>query len=373
MQTQRLLWNPSAGWNTHDASMDDAQLVVFFGASRGVDAAAGWAGLRERYPHAVVVGCSTSGEIQGHEVLDGGMVGTAIRFGHTPVRVARAPVAAAADSRAAGEALARTLAGDGLRAVFVLSDGMQVNGTALVDGLRAHLPADVVITGGLAGDAVAFDRTWVVADQAPASGVVAAVGFYGSALKVGYGSVGGWEPFGPQRVVTRSAGNVLVELDHTRALDLYKRYLGDEARNLPGSALLFPLHLKRDGGHHVVRTILSVDEAKGTMTFAGDIPEGATVQLMRSSLQRLASGAAEAAEFASLKEPSQLAFLVSCVGRKLMMGQRVADEVEAVQEVLGEGTPLVGFYSYGEICPDQGTGFADLHNQTMTITTFAEA
>jgi hypothetical protein len=67
-----------------------------------------------------------------------------------------------------------------------------------------------------------------------------------------------------------------------------------------------------------------------------------------------------------------LAILVSCVGRKLVMGGRVDDEVEAVADVLGSQALLTGFYSYGEISPFTPGSACQLHNQTMTITCIGE-
>jgi hypothetical protein len=186
--------------------------------------------------------------------------------------------------------------------------------------------------------------------------------------------------FGPRRHVTRASGNVLFELDGEPALDLYERYLGpDESKALPGSALLFPIQVydleKPDTA--VVRTVLAVDRAARSMTFAGDIPQGWTAQLMRGNLDRLAAGAADAARQARGKldaggDDQRLSILVSCIGRRLLMGQRARDEVEAVGAELGHDSLRLGFYSYGEISPHAKSGLCELHNQTMTVTTLAE-
>ena len=242
--------------------------------------------------------------------------------------------------------------------------------------MRSALPANVVITGGLAGDGPRFGSTCVGSDGEPEAGLVAAVGFCGDSIQVGHGSVGGWETFGPERLVTRADGNVLYELDGQPALTLYKKYLGPEADALPGSALLFPLSIRRQGDTQfdLVRTIVGIDEKAQSMTFAGDVPQGAIAQLMRGSFDRLIEGAGQAAT-ESMLEPSSgdtLAVLVSCIGRKLLMGQRIADEVEAVADALGTRCTQVGFYSYGEISPHHASGVCDLHNQTMTVTTFSE-
>jgi hypothetical protein len=240
------------------------------------------------------------------------------------------------------------------------------------------LPGHVALTGGLAADGDRFKRTVVCLDGPRPTEQVVAIGMYGSRLGVGYGSVGGWDPFGPERWVTKSEGNVLYELDGEPALDLYIKYLGEHAPRLPASGLLFPLAVRAAEGKSaaVVRTILGVDEAARTLTFAGDIPQGCRGRLMRASAERLVDGAFEAARTSMLslqQTPAQLALLISCVGRKLVLKQRTEEEVEAVQEVVSASATLTGFYSYGEIAPFAPGAVSELHNQTMTITTLGES
>jgi hypothetical protein len=230
----------------------------------------------------------------------------------------------------------------------------------------------------LAGDGADFRETLVGADCAPQSGVVAAVGFYGSSVRIGHGSAGGWDIFGPRRRMTRSAGNVLIELDGEPALDLYERYLGDESAGLPGTALFFPLQVHDPGRpeHEVVRTVLSVDRKERSMRFAGDMPEGWVAQLMRGNFDHLAAGAADAARQAfhgvGGSKSDGVAVLVSCIGRRLVLGQRSSEEIEAARSELGTRLLRLGFYSYGEIAPHAVSGVCELHNQTMAITAISE-
>ncbi len=282
-----------------------------------------------------------------------------------------------ADSFAAGARLAAELAGPGLRAVFVLSDGLCVNGTPLVEGLRRHLPEGVVITGGLAGDGSRFARTWILDRAQPEANRICAIGFYGAQLCVGHGCEGGWSDFGPERRITRSSGNVLYELDGKPALALYKTYLGERAQGLPGTALLFPLSVRRAGesGDSLVRTVLAVDEAQQSLTFAGDMPEGAVARLMRANTDKLIGSAGNAARAAAVGVSAlddALVISVSCVGRRLVLGERTEEEVETVQDSAPGRSAHVGFYSYGEISPAVRGGISDLHNQTMTVTVFSE-
>ncbi|CAA7617587.1 FIST signal transduction protein [Magnetospirillum sp. SS-4] len=369
-------WTAAQGWTGDDERREDAALVLYFAAPGVMAPDALLASLRQRHgPAAAIVGCTTGGEINGADVLDDSIAVAAIGFHSSWVRVAARDLADISDSRKVGDELARELAGDGLRAIFILSDGTRVNGDCLVAGCLEAVPADVVVTGGLAGDGPRFESTAVGCNDAMRPGRVAAIGLYGDKLAIGHGSFGGWDEFGPPRTITRSQSNILFELDGEPALDLYKRYLGEEAQGLPGSALLFPLSIRpsRDvEGSEVVRTIVGIDEATKSMTFAGDVPAGYVARLMRGNFDNLVDGAGKAAEAAATGKPC-LALLVSCIGRKLLMGQRIIEEVEIVADALGSQANLIGFYSYGEISPHGFTGKCELHNQTMTITTISES
>lgn len=376
-------WAPGAGWDpgvpelAAGAGASGARtLVLVFAESDDITARAAIAELEAALPRATVVGCSSAGVILGEGVSTRPVVATVVHFDRVVPSLAWLTVAEVGSSRSAGEVLGRRLAAhlptDRPGAVLVLADGLVVNGTALVDGLTDTLPEHVTISGGLAGDGDRFADTWTYADGEARRGAVAAVALSGEGLEVGYGSSGGWEGFGPYRTVTGSEGNVLHTLDDRPALALYREYLGDRAEQLPASALLFPLLIRSpEGDVELVRTVLGIDDANSTMTFAGDIPQGWTARLMRTTLDRLVDASAIAAEQAerSLAEP-QLAIAVSCVGRRLVLGQRVDEEVEAAAEVLGHQAAVVGFYSYGELSP--GVGSCELHNQTMTLTTLRE-
>lgn len=352
-------------------------LVMAFAAPDVADMAAPLAELAAAFPRSVVVGCSSSGEIAGSGVHDASLSVAVARFEHTQLRIAEAIVTKSADSFQAGRILADQLAAPDLRAVFVLSDGLSVNGSALVRGLVAGLPQGVVIAGGLAGDGSRFGHTWVLTGAQPMSGRATAVGLYGERLLVGQGCQGGWLAFGPERLITRAEGNQLFELDGQPALDLYKNYLGELATGLPGTGLFFPLSVRRqeDAGPAVVRTILGMNEATRSLTFAGDLPVGGIARLMRAQSDRLIDSAGLAAEHAvdaACPQGPVLAVSVSCVGRRLVLGERTDEEVEIVQERMPAGSVHVGFYAYGEIACGALGSFSDLHNQTMTVTVFGE-
>jgi hypothetical protein len=362
-------------WSQPFPTLDSDRTMVIAFASRSFDARREvLAELAAAFPRSAVIGCSTAGEIHHTQIRDETIMVVAARFASTRVRQARATLAAPSDSYAAGVAIVEALADDDLRAVIVLSEGLHVNGSELVRGLNERCPAHVVVTGGLAGDGARFGKTWVLAHGEPETNAVVAVGLYGDSVRVTHASQGGWDAFGPERRVTASSGNVLHALDGRPALEIYKQYLGERAAELPSSALLFPLALRESSAaQSVVRTVLSVDEATQSMTFAGDIPTGHYAKLMRANFDRLILGARSAGQAAMGEHAGPtLSIAISCVGRRLVLRERTEEETEATLDTLPSGTAQTGFYSYGEISP-HASGRCDLHNQTMTLTVVSEA
>ncbi|MBU0727422.1 FIST C-terminal domain-containing protein [Patescibacteria group bacterium] len=377
MKIEQKIYNPKDGWVVvSDNKLNSkAQLVFVFGATDLLKKDKHFKEIKKFYPKAHILSASTSGEILGNTVTDNTIVVTAINFEHTKLKVAQASTKSMQKSFDVGAGLAKKLPPKDLVHAIIISDGLGVNGTELVKGISSKLPKNVAVTGGLAGDGARFQETVVGLDIAPKKNIIAIIGFYGKKLKVGYGSMGGWDSFGPERLITKSKGNVLYELDGKPALKLYKEYLGKQARDLPASGLLFPLSIRTEKGEeNIVRTILAVDEKNQSLTFAGDVPEGSYGRLMKANFDRLVEGSSGAAKLTNetSKNP-EFALLISCVGRKLVLKQRTDEEIESAKEQLGKQVAITGFYSYGEICPIKPTVTkCELHNQTMTITTFKE-
>ena len=363
-------------WSVALEANQNAQLVLVFGNRELIRDDTLRQQIMQHYPKASVVGCTTSGEIQGAELHNDTLCLTAIEFDNTHIQVCSHSVLESDSVFKLGQELIKKLTHENLKHVFLISDGQLVNGTELLEGIIPYLPDDVLITGGMAGDGSRFQETVVWHNDQIEAGLVVLVGFYGDDLHIGHGHLGGWREFGPEREITKSTDNVLYELDGKPALELYKQFLGEHAENLPASALLFPLTMKRKGQDDtVVRTILNIDEENQSMIFAGNMPEGASCQLMRANYSDLVDGA-QGAVSKSLKSMSayepELAILVSCVGRRLVLNQRTEEELEIIQEMLPNACEMTGFYSYGEISPIVPFGRCELHNQTMTITLLSE-
>lgn len=330
--------------------------------------------LQNIYPNTKIISSSTAGEFCNDGICSNSIVATAIELEKTTVSYGIINISDFPNSYEAGSAIARLIPTEDLRFVFLLSDGTHVNGSELIVGINQVFDNKIQVAGGLAGGGMEFHSTLTGIDENVRKGNIVAIGFYGADINFKFGYKGGWSEFGPSRTITKSEQNILYEIDGQKALDLYKTYLGDYFKKLPESAMLFPLSLSMQQGQSVVRTILNIDPETKSMTFAGNMPEGAKVRLMKTTLDRLADAAQETGELTKIETEYSdiLSIAISCVGRKIVFGSLIDDEYDALRNSLGSQTALAGFFSYGEISPNSEFIKCELHNQTMTIVAFSE-
>lgn len=379
MKLESLVYHDK-NWSTINSEFEKedylkVDIVFLFGDTDIIKDENRYFEIRDRFPNAKIVGCSSSGNILNSQVSKYSIVATAISFDTSWVELSSISFDDDSDIEKLSEQLINNLPKEDLKHIFLISDGLLINGSELARGInRMNLP--VSVTGGMAGDGARFLETYVIANNIPSQRVIVAVGFYGNSLSIESGCCAGWSEFGAERIITKSSKNILYEIDNQPALDLYKKYLGEHASLLPNSGLRFPLNIKENNhSNEVIRTLLAVNEEEKSITFAGDIPEGYIARLMKPDIDELIAGAGKAAEgIQKINSRTALGLVVSCVGRKIVMNQLVDDELETIQEVLGNNIHLAGFYSYGEIAPFKDNLLScQLHNQTMTLTTIYES
>lgn len=381
MLVETVTWDADAGWQPDLPHPDGrSALVLVFGHlpdAGQLDAghrdplsgpADPFAELSSVWSGHAVLGCSTAGQLMHGDLPEAPVVAVVIRFDRTTLRHHHVELTKAGGARNAGRDLADVMDDPKLRGVFVVGDGHAVNGASLAAGFADRLP-DIPVSGGLAGNGLSAESTWSLVDGVRCTGWVSAVGFVGDHIELGFGAAGGWDVLGPERLVTQSYGNVLYELDGQPALALYRDHLGELGDDLPNAAVGFPMSIRDLDDRTVVRTVWSVNPATDSLRLGGDVPQGSVAQLLHASPDRLVEGAHQAARRAAIGH-EEFAIAVSCSARRRVLGERSDEEVDAALEALDPGVHLVGFYSNSSLCPDGGQ--IDLHNQTMTITTFRE-
>lgn len=383
MKTYQFQFQSKKGWVHRPAKETlnhERCLILAFCSPLFRDDAQSLKNLQQEYPKALVVGCSTSGEIYRDHVADLSISCLALDFESSRIKHSVHTFDANGNSQEVGAKIAKDLLGPDLRGVILLSDGLVANGSELAQGMNSIFgKAGVPIAGGLAGDGNHFKNTWIMVNGEMKAQSAVGVGLYGQDLFISTSSRGGWDIFGPERVITKSTKNVVFEIDGRPALDLYKEYLGDKAQELPASGLLFPIQIRNDANDHrrLVRTILAVDEKDKSLVFAGNVPQNCLAQFMMANFDRVIDGAASASDQIRSRIERELGkeslqstsacLAVSCVGRRLVLGARTDEEIEAIAQSLGPSASLIGFYSYGELAPTMQGAPCDLHNQSMTL------
>ena len=375
MQLEHFSYKTGSWDKPLNAAMDSERTLVILFSTFGVEAMKKpFEELREAYPSSIIMGASTAGTIYMDSIEEDNCSVTVAKFAQTKLKLVTTSIKEMQDSFNEGEKLGKALQDDALKFIFTLSNGLHTNGSELVAGLNTSFGSKVPVSGALAGDDGSFTSTWVITENKIDTYGIAALGFYGDSLCLAAGFRDGLDIFGIQRLVTKSKANVLYELDGKPALEIYKKYLGPQAKDLPLSALSFPLSIETEGTQNITRTIIGVDFEDNSMTFAGNIPEGSYVSFMKANLDRVITGANEAAselDFQKHKDEKILSIVISCIGRKAILKQRAEEELEATLEQMPNETLQVGMYSFGEISPADNR-CCELHNQTMTLTALWE-
>lgn len=372
-------WRPNGQFKVEKGTLDFVPDVVLYFAEMSVIRQTDvYAEIRQHFPkETTIIGCSTSKPILMDDIFEGFVTGIALKFEKTRLKIIRETCDGHGESYKVGKKLGKKLDAPDLAHVILISDGMYVNGTALLGGIHEGMSKCVTITGGMACDGNNFHETFVGMNEKPKEKEVVAVGFYGNSLRVGYAAQGGWEPFGMDRIITRAKDNILYELDGENALDLYVEYMGGSMDDLTTRSLMFPFSIRKDKSseERIIRTFDKFDESDRSLRFSGDVPQGYVAQFMKGNVEKLSHGARASAEKASqgIKMDNKTVVLaVSCLGRQVAMGQRVGDEIDEIVNVFGKDVSVTGFYSHGEFCPLPDNTTALLHNQTMTLTILRE-
>ncbi|WP_437670236.1 FIST signal transduction protein [Sorangium sp. So ce131] len=349
-------------------------LVIVF-APAHVDGKAVLEGLFSRLPKDTqLAGCSTAGEINSDEVLSDSVTAMGLCSRDVEFRTFKVE-GIGADAHEAGRALAAQVKAFDPALLLLFPDALAVSATRLLDGLQSVLGPEFPVLGGMAADSVKYTGTFQYWNREALTNSAVAVGMKGR-IELVTRARSGWTPMGAPRTCTRvENGSTLLALDGRPALELYEEYLGERARDLPTVSTEFPLGLVSgiqrgvvtpDDQILVCRGVRGVDRERGAMLLGGDIPEGGQVRMMRATKEDVikASSVAGALACDEMPDPT-LAFFFNCAARKVVLGWRYRQDVQALFRRLGPSVPKIGFFTYGEFCPTGGVSL--YHEVTFTV------
>lgn len=366
------------GWKKEFTIDDDFDVAVLF---FGNDDTA-FSVIKDKYKKAHIVGCTTSGEIDGNTFHEGSMC-TVLKMHKTRLKTVVIKDINYENSFDYGKRAMTQLIeeesflSEKLNGVLLFTDGLNVNGAKVAEGI-ASINSIVKVAGGTAADNLAFERTHVFSHE-KIGGALVALGFYGEDIVFELGSKSGVEPIGIEKKITHAENNVLYSLDGEPALDVYKKWFKNFSTDneLRASLLECPVEIssnfqKEEG---LVRTPIDLNEKDGSIRYTGEIPQGKSLRMMRADIEGMVSASEEIVEetWGKISKKDQndnsiLSLLVSCSGRKAVLKTEVEDEFfNANKNIKNKNSAQVGLYSYGEynrVNEEKGVEFL---NQTMTV------
>ncbi len=328
--------------------------------------------INEAWPGIQLIGCTTDGELSSCQGFKEDSISLLLLASDTiefTTGLGRevSQGAEAACSRAVAEARAKTTLEPSV--CIATPESLTGAGQQIVVALAKALGDNVTLSGGAAGDQMRLVRTLqffgreVVSDGVP---ILLLSGPLVHSMGVGHG----WKPVGEPGVITRSDGCVVYEIDGAPAIDFYRRFLGDQFKPKPE----FPLVIVNDDGEpeYLRETPGDIDEHTGAITYLADLPEGARVQVSITDRAAILDGCAESIRralqgFPDTKKP-EAAIIVSCAARRLLLGTKTGEEFRILKESIGDEVPFCGFYTYGEIGPQETDRTKSImHHETFTI------
>lgn len=337
-------------------------------------------GVRMVSKETPLIGCSDAGEITNKGPSSGSVAVMALSSDQIKFTIGIGK-GAKENSFEAGKEIAKDIRHKAEKEIslFVMfPDGLAENGAALVRGSQEILGKNFPIIGGSAGDDFKFKKTYEYYQDEVLSGAVVGLGLSGK-FSFGIGVKHGWEPIGLPMRATKTQGAKLIEINNKPALSIYEEYFGKKAEELTKEpiakmAYTYPLGMSVQGSDELLIRDVVIADKQGRINCAAEIPQGSEIRLMLGDPDKAIQAARKAAENAKkhLKASKPKAiFVFDCIARNKLLGSRIEEEIKAIQDVLGNKIPLIGFYTYGEQAPLGGRigqeCFSVFHNETMAL------
>ncbi|WP_375280819.1 FIST signal transduction protein [Pseudooctadecabacter sp.] len=321
--------------------------------------------LAEALPGVPVAGCTTDGEVAGPEgFLEDSVVITLFASDAVDFTVGMGAGATGTPAQATADAvnMAKAASDKAPALCIALPEGLGTNIHHLLNGLRDQLGEDFPIVGGAAGDQLRFQGTKQFMNQTIVNDAMVVLMMHGPVI-YSCGVATGYEPLGNRHTITKAEGATVYEIDDRPAADLYADYLQQPS-------IFYPLAVYEEKRQSfVLSSPLNFDEETGAIQLVNPVENAARVQLATATRDEIVDAARTAVQSAYAGFPSNrtpdLALFFSCAGRRATLGTRTAEEYESIADIVGEDIPTSGFYTYGEIGPDQPQGRSVTHTNAF--------
>jgi len=355
---------------------DDVDLLLLFGVREILSTRSLLDRLTENFPNAAIAGCSTAGEIHDGTLEEHSLAGVALSFESASSRteVVKWRAKESGDHEALGRAIAERMGEDDLRCLLLFADGLMVDADDLISGVENGLDRpEVIVVGGLAGDQLAFGETLVLDRAGATAEAVVACGVYGAEFELETASSLLSPPSIHSFEVTSADGNLIREIDHRPAVEVFAEVVGCAPEDLPRYLVRFPLKVNDGTGRQVLRTPHSIHFENQYVYMAGTVQEGPAEVADFSDPKWITQSAHEVGVRVFSGE-ADFCLVVNCAGRRANLGPMAGHEIDALNRANRGSVPMTGFYGYGEFGEaEAGAGRASLLNHTLTALSIREA
>jgi len=324
--------------------------------------------FQKQFPKAKLIGSTTDGIIDGLKVYDATKnLAVFSHFNNTEIESSFIKLSKNNNSFNGGQTLANNLIKKNTKVLIAFADGLNINGEEFLKGISL-VSSNITISGGLAGDNGNMKVTYVFDKENILSNGAVAVALNNSNLYVKTEYSFDWTALGKKLKITKSVKNRVYEIDGIPAVDIYAKYFGHElASKLPNVGIEFPLIFNKDSVE-IGRAVLS-KHPDGSLTFAGNIPEGTLVRFGIGNIDRVLQNINYNVEklMEELRYKPESIFIYSCMARRRFLGKNVKNELKVLEQL---GT-VYGFYTYGEFFHSNNNN--QLLNETVTLLSLSES
>lgn len=318
--------------------------------------------LNNAIDNCEIIGSTTSGEISSNGAQTNSTVISFSTFKNTKIKTVFQEYNQT--SYTSGQTLIKKIEqNDELKLLISFTDGIYTNGENFLNGIYS-INKDIIVSGGMAGDYSNFDDTFVFTKENITNKGMVAAALYNKDLNIFTDYSFNWDSIGKKHKVTKADRNRVYQIGDLSAIDFYKHYLGkDIEKHLPTIGIEFPLVINKDGMD--IARVVTQKHDDGSLSFAGNIQEGSTIQFGHGNVQMIIKKSLENVKNI-VSQPVESIFIYSSLARLALLKEDINLEIVPLRELAS----ICGFFTNGEFFNNHKK--SSFLNQSMTILAISE-